>query len=315
MDALRGCSILVTGANGFVGRHLCPVLRNNGCVVHAVGRKILMDSFYYSCDLRDKTKISLLLQELAPDYVIHLATVKKRDGISLSDYRLFYEENFITSLNLIEACDQVKTVRRFIYLGSCEEYGVQQSPFKETQKEMPLSAYGVSKLAVTQLLQSLVNSSHFSSVVLRPSLIYGPGQRHDMFLPAMLYSLIHEKFFDMTHGVQTRDYIYIDDVVRAIISSLCFDLDNKVEIMNISSAQPILIKSLALMSAQLIGNNSEQYLNFGAKAYRPQEAMEYSAENHRAKIKLNFSPEVALADGLLRTIESIRNSECLTYAS
>jgi nucleoside-diphosphate-sugar epimerase len=174
-------------------------------------------------------------------------------------------------------------------------------PFKESDKEVPITAYGASKLAVTELLRALSRSNRFPSVTLRPTIAYGPGQDDSMFLPALIRALVEGRNFDMSLGEQTRDFIYVDDLVKAIIRALvtpgiCGD------VINISSASPIRIDALAKMTANMLGDETGKLLKFGAKDYRRADTMEYWASNTLAKRLLGWSPRVSLEEGVKQTI-------------
>jgi UDP-glucose 4-epimerase len=291
--------VLITGASGFVGGHLCRDLSKKGVHVVALSRQWYNDNL--TCeqillDLTDQLNVSDFIRSLKPDYIVHLAAVRP------SEYRVAYEQNLLSSMNLIEACQHVPTLKRFIFLGSCEEYGQQPPPFEENNRAIPVSAYALSKLAVTQLLQAVADTHGFPGVIIRPSVVYGPGQSTTMFLPSMIQSLVLGQRFAMTEGEQTRDYLYISDLVNAIVNALFSDERINGEIINVSSGIPIRICDLARMTASLFNSKAIDKLEFGSKTYRLGEAMEYWADNQRAKVLLDWSPRISLEEGLLDTI-------------
>ena len=297
--------VLVTGASGFIGKHLCQAMLAKGMHVVALSRGQKNAPYAtesYKLDLCDRAQVFSFIQALQPDYVIHLAAEKIRT-ICPSDYRFAMEKNFLTSLNLIEASQKITSLKRFIYLGSCEEYGEQILPFNETQREKPTTAYGISKLAVTQFLQCFARSCNFPVIILRAALVYGPNQGTEMFLPAMMKALFSGDFFAMSKGEQTRDYLYVDDLIEAIQIALFSDDALNGELFNIGSGVALQIKELAQTVARLIARDSKQLLGFGLKDYRPGEVMAYWVDNTRASALLNWKPCVSLEDGLLKTIQ------------
>ena len=247
-----------------------------------------------------------VVQTLRPELVVHLADPKIR-GIDMPSYRKGYDISLIGSINFIEACAELSNIKKFVFLGSCEEYGYQKTPYEESAREYPVSAYGVSKLAVTKLLEALAQTIDFPSVILRPSVVYGPGQKTDMFLPALIKTLLSNERFSMTSGKQTRDYLYIKDLIEAIVQTLIISNING-RIINVSSAKPIHIADLAIKVEKLIGCGAETLLDFGKKEYRPWDTMNYCATNLLAKELLDWSPSVSLKDGLRQTIESFHSS-------
>jgi len=296
--------VLVTGAGGFVGRHLCKALFEEGATVVGFVRSVVDNKYLseqYTVDILDEATIRQIIHAAQPELVVHLAANKSR-GVDAVAYREGYETNLIGSLNLINACQDVSVLARFVFLGSTDEYGQLQVPFKESDKEAPIAAYGASKLAVTVLLKALSRSNGFPSVTLRPTIAYGPGQDDSMFLPALIRALVAGRNFDMSLGKQTRDYIYIDDLVQAIIQALVIP-GLRGDVINISSATPIRIDALAKMTANILGNGAEELLKFGAKDYRTGDVMQYWAANTLAKSLLGWSPTVSLEEGVQRTVD------------
>ncbi len=301
---LKNKRVLVTGAGGFVGQHLCKALFEKEATVFGFTRNTA-DSKYlskgYEVDMLDEQAIRQIINAVQPEFVVHLAANKNRgiDGIA---YKEGYSTNLIGSLNITNACQDIPVLTRFVSLGSTDEYGKLQVPFKESYKEAPNSAYGTSKLAVTELLRALSRSNGFPSVILRPTIVYGPGQDSSMFLPALIIALVAGRNFDMSLGEQTRDFIYIDDLVKAIIQALiipgfCGD------VVNISSARPIRIDALAKMTANMLGNGAGKRLKLGSKNYRPGDVMQYWASNELAKDSLGWSPMVSLEEGVQQTVD------------
>ena len=298
--------VLVIGAGGFIGPHLCKALFEKEATVVGLVRSVVDNKYLseqYDVDILDETTIRQIIHAVQPELVVHLAASKNR-GVDAVAYREGYETNLMGSLNLINACQDLPVLARFVFLGSTDEYGQLQVPFKESDKEAPIAAYGASKLAVTELLKALSRSNGFPSVTLRPTIAYGPGQDDSMFLPALIRALVAGRNFDMSLGEQTRDFIYIDDLVQAIIQALvtpglCGD------VINISSATPIRIDALAKMTANMLGNGADKLLNFGAKDYRTGDVMQYWATNTLAKSLLGWSPTVSLEEGVQRTVDAV----------
>jgi nucleoside-diphosphate-sugar epimerase len=301
--------ILVTGAAGFVGIHLCRELVAKGATVIGVVRNCpdeMGNPVLLQADLSNRNEIHDIVLSSSPDLVIHLASNKNR-GLSLAEHRSGLEENLVGALNLLEACQQLSNITRFIFMGSCEEYGHQSGSFEEAAREYPVSAYGVSKLAVTKLLQAIAYGSEFPAVILRPSIVYGPGQAADMFLPSLVQALVRGQEFKMTAGHQTRDFVYVEDLIRGILSALdATAVCGKV--INISSANPIRIIDLAKMAALLIGPDAEALINVGSRPYRSGEVMNYCASNMLAKTLLNWTPRISMEEGLRQTISHCRTA-------
>jgi len=304
---------LLTGISGFLGHHLATTLRERGVKVVGIARNAGLTGSIEGAvcgDITDKVFINALVDQVRPDAVFHLAANKSRTG-GIEHFRQSIEDNLIGTLNLAEACIDKPYVQRFVAMGACEEYGHSAVPFLEDMRESPVSAYSFSKTAATHLLQTLHRAHNLPVMILRPSLAYGPGQAADMFLPALIQALLRGRPFAMSGGQQTRDYIYIDDLINAVVLAATFPGDLG-KVINISSGAPVLLKELALLVAQKIGPNARKAIEFGKKSYRPSEIMEYVASYREAESILGWKPQTSLDDGLSVTIEHYRR--CLIEA-
>lgn len=300
-------SVLITGISGFLGRALASTLNAQGVTVTGVVRDAAQLELIEGAvcgDITDRAFVSGLIQQIRPGIVFHLAANKARTG-GIEDFRQGIEDNLIGTLNLAEACIGKPYVQRFVAMGTCEEYGHSAVPFLEDMRESPVSAYSFSKTASTHLLQTLHRTHDLPVVVLRPSLAYGPGQATDMFLPALIQSLLESEHFAMSGGQQTRDYVYIDDLIEAVI--LAATLPGVLgKVINISSGVSVLLKGMALLAARKIGANAEKLIGFGEKNYRPSEIMEYVASCKEAERTLGWKPRTSFDEGLTVTIEHYR---------
>jgi nucleoside-diphosphate-sugar epimerase len=306
---LASSHVLITGANGFVGHHLCDALKIKGSsitrIVRSLHHETEKEGATIVLDLTDREKTIHIFSDLQPDYVIHLAGSKERINAA-KQFRDSYDTNITVSLNVTEACLNLTNFKRLVFLGSCDEYGSLSSPYHETQQEIPVNTYGLSKLAVTKLLLALYHSCQFPAVVLRPTVIYGPNQGNEMFLSSLIYTLLHNKEFAMTSGEQFRDFVYVGDVVEAIIKALYADIHVNGEIFNIGAGLSYQVKKIALSVAELISSDSNIRIKYGALQYRTNESMAYSVNIKKATDLLEWKPCTSLEDGLQHTINHFR---------
>lgn len=302
---LRNSHILITGAQGFLGRHLCSILLATGArvtqVVRCIRPELLNQEGVIAFDLSDRRKVMENFSDLQPNYVIHLAGTKNRNDAG-TQFRASFDTNLTTSLNIVEACLDLSNFKRLVFLGSCDEYGLAATPFDETQREIPINAYGLSKLAVTKMLFGLYKSRQFPSVVLRPTVIYGPDQGSEMFLSALIQTLLADNDFAMTAGEQFRDFVYVDDVVDAIIKVLVAGDQAHGAVINIGAGASCQVKNIATLVANLIHPDAYRHIKFGVVPYRQNQSMEYAANITRAKQLLGWQPMTPLEQGLQQTI-------------
>ena len=309
-EGLRGARVLVTGASGFIGRNVCRSLSACGASVTAfVGHEpaagILADEVL-PVDLRDRPAVERAVRHAGVNYVVHLAA-KRIANDTVAGFHASYESNLFGTLNVAGSFLGFGDLHRFVYLSSAEEYGRAPTPFDTGRREAPLTAYGLSKLAATQLLQALAVTGGLPVAVLRATVVYGPGQGPSMFVPALVRALVAGERFPMTAGEQTRDLIYVDDVVGGILRALVSPTELG-EVLSLSANAPVAVRDVALLTAKIVGGGAEALLEFGALPYRHAEVMQYWADNASACAALGWTPAVSLEEGLKQTVAHYRRT-------
>ena len=293
--------ILVTGSSGFIGRHLCYALKEFGYRISCLDRSNILGHDRYLINLLDAKAVGELIGELQPDFVVHLAANKTR-SFDKESFRSTYDSNVHSAWNVIDACIGLPNFRRFIFFGSCEEYGLTAVPYFESQKAEPLSPYGLSKLTITQILGALFKSRGFRSLVLRPSIVYGPGQEEGMFIPSLIQALFNGNPYAMTKGEQLRDFIYVDDVVRGVLKAIQADEDIDGNVINIASGVSFRIKDVVDIVLEEMPKSTVNFVNLGAIPYRELEQMQYAVSAAHAQEILGWQANTGLRDGLRKTI-------------
>jgi len=300
--------ILITGASGFVGQHLINSLIKENCKLYCFVRGLSIDFnnteseeiSYYDIDLKQKEDLNNIVKSISPDIVIHLAGKKNRSN-EINEIKSILDNNVFGTLNLFESLLSVSNLKKIILLGSIEEYGFGDSPFKEDSFENPISTYGVSKLTISKLAKIFINEYNLPITLLRPSIVYGPMQGTEMFIPSLINSLSNKQNFQMTKGEQFRDFIYIDDLIEAIKKTIL--IDNLTGFtFNIASGISFKLSNIAIKIANIL--NAEDNLQIGALDYRKSEIMNYSVDITLALAKLNWKPNTSIDEGLVITIDS-----------
>lgn len=304
----KGKVVLVTGAAGFIGSHLTRRLLEEGAEVHVLLKKgsnqfriqdILGNLNICYGDLRDHESIYSCIKNSRPQIVFHLAATRdvRRD---LELINPVIDINIKGTINLLRGIYEEKiNIECFVNTGSSEEYGDGIAPFKEEQREKPVSPYSAGKVAVTYFCQMIYKTMGIPIVSLRPFLTYGPAQDTDMFIPSLIQYCIEGKDFPMTEGDQTREFNYVDDVVEAyLLAARCPDAIGK--IINVGNGLEYKIKDIAKNIVLKMGNPIR--LLIGALPKRPGEAKHFFSDNRKARKILGWSPKIDLDEGLKRTI-------------
>lgn len=304
IEELRECRILITGGAGFIGRHLVRRLEEAGIgytgVVHTTPAPDEGSGHgnWIRLDLANAAGLESLVSDTQPDVVFHLAGVLGADR-TLEFAERAIQGNFLASHHLLTALGRSARPQRIVLMGSSEEYGRQEHlPYTEDMPTRPVSPYSASKAAVTQIALLYHELFSLPVVVLRPFVVYGPGQPPQMLIPALMHALTRGEEFRMTPGEQTRDFVFVEDVVAALIAA-AVATGAAGEVFNVCSGEERRIRDVAEAVVGLAG--ADDVLRVGALPYRQNEVWRLVGSNEKARDRLGWSPQVRLVDGLRRT--------------
>jgi UDP-glucose 4-epimerase len=251
-------------------------------------------------DINDRPKLWTLLQDI--DCVYHLAArVSVTESILFpSDYN---EVNVGGTATLMEAARDAGTPR-VILTSSGAVYGDQEeSLLSEDMKPHPDSPYAVSKLASEWYVRTIGALSGIETLCLRIFNAYGPGQRIPPAHPPVIPNFIHQAMQNGTlifhgDGNQTRDYVYVDDAINALVSAAAIQ-GIKEPVINVGSGTETSVRELARLVIDITGGKPEEVYNPRATGG----VSRMRADISLAKEKLNYIPLIPLDQGLRLTIE------------
>jgi len=300
-------NFLITGAAGFLGSSLANHLAREGHQVRGLDdlstgdpQALAPDVHFTRGDVGDRPKLWTLLQEV--DVVYHLAA-----RVSVPESILYPRDynnvNVGGTVALMEAVRDVG-VRRIVLASSGAVYGdLAEQPLKESTTPAPRSPYAVSKLSAEYYVRTIGGLWGIETVSLRIFNAYGPGQHlpasHPPVVPHFLKQAIRGGSL-VVHGDggQTRDYVFVDDVVSAMVASATAPNINGLTI-NIGSGNETSIRELVKVVQEVTGNESEVIYNSKTSSG----VSRLCADVSLAKEKLGYRPSIKLEDGLRLTIK------------
>lgn len=203
---LGGRPVLVTGASGFLGSHVTRRLVREGAEVHALVRRAggarLADVrpfvTEHEADVADAAAVTCCVARARPEVVFHLAVDTASRRFGAGDWTTVDRSitvNLRGTLHVLRAALECGSVRTFVRAGTLEEYGNGPVPHDETQREEPVSPYSASLVATTHFCQALQRHMDSAVVTLRPTLLYGPSQAADFFIPAVILACLRGEEF------------------------------------------------------------------------------------------------------------------------
>ena len=306
METLNTPHLLVIGGTGFIGHHLLKASLQKDWQVSSVSLnpptkgRFVDGVSYLHLDLTDRLLVKEALGEDF-DYVVNLGGYINhqlfRDG-----GRELIEMHFTALKNLLEVLSRRK-LKRFVQIGSSDEYGNAPAPQHEEMREQPISPYSLAKTASTHFLQMLYRTENYPALILRLFLTYGPGQDSRRFLPQIIRGCLDDADFPTSAGEQLRDFCYVDDTVRAIMQALTVN-GVEGEVFNVASGKSVSIHTMIEKICALTGHGKPRY---GEVPYRHGENMALYADISKANKLLQWKPEISLMEGLKKTINYYEN--------
>jgi len=289
--------VLITGASGFVGTWLCRLLKAAGAQVHGLGMT------------RDPTEASIrhrgalldcadtLLKAVNPDTVFHLASpiYLGEDPAQLAQLRSGIIDS---TAALVRACPP--TVRRFVHIGSCAEYGDAPSPHRENTAVQSNNTYGKLKAEATQM----VLAAPFNATVLRPFRAIGPGDTQSVLAAAATAALTGQPF-PMTQGNQVREWNHIACIATAIMAAGSHP-EAQGEVINIGGGES---RSVIDLVRGVFGaaQADSSLIDRGARPQRKHEVSHLVGDHTKAQALWGHLPQPSLDDTIDEAVQWTRH--------
>lgn len=277
--------VLVTGASGFIGRHLVAHLRELGVevCVSAGSDGSLSDPGYW----RTLPRV---------DHVFHLAA-RSYVPDSWADPAAFVESNVALTARVLEYCKASATSLTY---ASAYVYGIPQSlPIRECDDFVPNNPYALTKQMGEQLCEFYARHCNVPSVAVRIFNVYGPGQRRDFLIPTLIEQVLGGTTEIRVKDLQPRrDYVYVDDVVRALLASMRHP--NGFHSVNIGTGVSYSVAELIAVIQETAGVSLTVH---SEEKPRINEISDVRADIRYARELFGWVPSITLKAGVARLIE------------
>jgi len=278
-----GRRVLVTGATGFIGRHVAAALLEQGAEVHVVTRpgtvtpgRHLGDAL--RLDLAVTGSASAAVEQLRPAITFHLAGY----GVDPAEREAELAErlNHGVAAELARICadrrDMSWVGQHLVHTGSALEYGTAAGDLAESTVPTPTTQYGITKLAGTQAIHRVVQEGDLRAVTARLFTVYGPGEHPSRLLPSLLRAAREGTSLELTDGSQRRDFTWVGDVVDVLLR-LGLAPRPDLGVVNVATGVLTTVRDFAERAADTL-RLPRAALRFGAIPSRPSE-MSHDAVN------------------------------------
>ena len=299
---------LVTGCAGFIGSTLTETLLGDGYEVTGI------DCFtdYYPREIKEANlsrvrrddRFTFIEGDLSSidrfpdvDVIFHQAAQAGVRSSWGANFDIYINHNIRATQRMLEHYKEAG-LEKFVYASSSSIYGDSPLPMREDSVPKPVSPYGVTKLACEHLCYLYFRNYGIPTVSLRYFTVYGPRQRPDMAISKFVRSIGQgEPIIVYGDGSQTRDFTYVDDIVRANL--LAAGSNSAGEAFNIGGGSRISVAGLITTIEEAMGKKAR--ISYDTK--QKGDVVDTLADNSRAKLKLGWSPKVDIATGVKRYVD------------
>lgn len=288
--------ILVTGGSGFIGSNLILKLKKYGA-------KVENFDLSQGYDIQNEKQLKQQIVKKF-DVIYHLAGFSGSPRSNDETLKTFKINTFST-INLLNLIKNYSPETKVIFSNSRLEYGKPRYlPVDETHPTVPISAYGISKLAATQVALIYHEAYKLDVTIIRTSNVYGPFKKSKFLGYNIVNHFIelaqkNETIKIFGNGKQERDYIYMDDLVEAFIKAACSKSNG--QIYNLGFGKGIKFKDMVNLIIEKVKKGKMQFVAWPVQ-YREVETGSYISDIKKIKRELSFQPKVNLEEGIERIL-------------
>ena len=290
--------IAILGVNGFIGRSIYRKLFNQGHEIIPLVREKQGNFFQYNkikpikYNLGEPLPNSLI--KLNPEIIINLAW----EGIP--DFSLQKcLKNLNNQIKFLKKIHKLVGLKKYISLGSCLEYGDISGICKEDERVVPNNYFSFTKNSLQKITALYCKMRSIDFIWFRVFYVYGPGQRKKSLIPSLIEGFKKNKKPDIDNPYKKLDFIYIDDVVIALIKSIDKKIDSG--IYNIGSGKLISIKKIIGLVENYICKSNIYTNSISKKMNNNQIEKSFYADINKIKIKLKWKPSTSIMNGVKKS--------------
>lgn len=304
LDFYRGKRLLVTGATGFIGRHLVARLLQNGAKVRVTIHRGIWPEPHPGV-----TPVPGDLHQNDPAYwqnvcrdchaVFHLAAA---GVVATAEPSTLLQQHVVGPAALLEAAAKVG-VQAVVHTSTCFVYGQQQTRATRNTAIAPVSPYAASKAAAETWLAALGRRFNIPVTCARLFHVYGPGEHPQRLIPYVLNGLGNGNRLELTSGHQIRDFLYVADAVDGLLHLGANINQHAGTVINLGTGQATSVRQLVATAQTLFAEPGEAV--FGARPDRPDSLPYLVADANETETLLGRRARVSLREGLAATIRAM----------
>jgi UDP-glucose 4-epimerase len=267
--------LLITGGNGFIGSVLAKNLKKYyKIIIIDIQKNIFLNGEKFKKiyqDLSNKNKVNIIIKNIRPDIIVHLAAQSTVDFIK-QKRKLYVKNNIIVTNNIVEAAKKFR-IKKFIFASSASVYGNKNSIFNEQSKLLPNNLYGKTKLINELTIKNKFDKTDTKYCLLRFFNVCSADSKNSIgefhspethLLPILINKIhlnknifIYGKNYNTKDGTCVRDYIHVLDIVSAIKKSIAFLDNNKNGIFNLGTKNGFSVLQLAKLCSKKIKSKTK----------------------------------------------------------
>jgi nucleoside-diphosphate-sugar epimerase len=286
--------ILITGINGFVGTNLRHTLEGKGYHVSGLDVRSL-DSNVRACDITDQAAVIRCIEDLAPDFIFHLAAISRVD---YTNPTLLYAINVMGTLNILTAASHLKKKPAFLLISSAQVYGIVEErlqPISEQSLIQPVNHYGASKASAEHLMQVFHQEYDLPVSIVRPFNHIGRGQDPHFVIPKIIKSIKdNNPAIQLGNLSVIRDFLDVRDVVNAYI--MIMEHFNDGGVYNIASGTGYRLSDVAALIQQIAG--MQLNIQHTDSLLRKNEIIKSIGDSSAFKKQYDWQPAYTIRDSL-----------------